>query len=324
MVLPPQLACPAHLETLACGTVNNNELLCRHGCRFPILLDIPRFVNSSTYADGFGLQWKRFQKTQLDSHTGTTISSDRLRRCLGEDLEGVNGRSILEVGCGAGRFTEILLRAGGRVFACDLSNAVEANHANCAHWPGYFVCQADILHLPVLPNSFDVVLSLGVIQHTVNPEVTISTLTRYLRPGGKLVLDHYSYDYNYNLARQVLRSLLLRLSPESSMKAATALGRILLPLHKLCWRNQRPFGRARRYLAKVSPLIDYFDSYPELGTKLLQDWAILDTHDTLTDRYKHFRSAEEIRSSLQGCGLIDIEVVLGGNGIEARARKPSG
>src|SRR6187397_1731582 len=49
------------------------------------------------------------------------------------------GRVVLEAGCGAGRFTELLLAGGARVVAFDLSRAVEANRENCGHWPEHFV-----------------------------------------------------------------------------------------------------------------------------------------------------------------------------------------
>ena len=35
---------------------------------------------------------------------------------------------ICEVGCGAGRFTEIMLEAGAEIVSIDLSDAVEANY----------------------------------------------------------------------------------------------------------------------------------------------------------------------------------------------------
>jgi len=50
-------------------------------------------------------------------------------------------------------------------------------------------------------------------------------------------------------------------------------------------------------------------------------WAMLDTHDTLTDRFKHLRSESEIRDHLEKCGMENIQINLGGNGIEARANK---
>ena len=71
-----------------------------------------------------------------------------------------------------------------------------------------------------------------------------------------------------------------------------------------------------------SPIVDYHDAYAQLGSKLLYEWAILDTYDTLTDHYKHLRSAEEIKNHLQQCGMGEIETVYAGNGVEVRARKP--
>lgn len=325
MHTPGELRCYDHAMQL---TSDNNGLIddaafliCPKGCRFPVVRSIPRFVASTNYASAFGLQWKTFRKTQLDSHSGTTISSDRLKRCLGGSLDIVRGKTVLEVGCGAGRFTEVLLDAGARVFASDLSDAVEANYENCNRWPDYFVCQADLRRVPVLPQSFDVVICLGVIQHTPDPEATIATLASYVRPGGMLAIDHYAPTYPYTFSRRLLRPMLLRLRPSISLKITTALARTLLPMHKLLWSRRRGFGRLRAYLSKVSPLVDYYGAYPQLDRKLLSEWSILDTHDMLTDRYKHFRSVEEIRNCLVSCGLVEIEAYEGGNGVEARARR---
>ena len=162
MLIPPELRCPNDLMQLVWDNKKRVEdagfLLCPSGCHFPVVNKIPRFVNSENYASAFGLQWKTFQETQLDSYTGTTISRDRLARCLGGCLNVARGKSVLEAGCGAGRFTEVLLSEGARVFAFDLSEAVEANYAYCKHRPDYFVCQASILQIPALPSSFDIVL----------------------------------------------------------------------------------------------------------------------------------------------------------------------
>ena len=97
---------------------------------------------------------------------------------------------------------------------------------------------------------------------------------------------------------------------------------MLLPFHKLSWSQARGRWRLRRFLQRFSPLIDYYEAYPQLGRRLLGEWALLDTHDTLTDYYKHLRSVEEIEECLLSCGLVDLEVCYGGNGVEARARAP--
>src|SRR5437588_11801754 len=107
MHTPQELICQAHAQPLT--TVDGRaveeveSLTCSRGCRVPVVACIPRFVASDEYASGFGLQWKAFRRTQLDSQTGTTISRDRLVRCLGGPLDVLRGQSVLEVGCGAGR-----------------------------------------------------------------------------------------------------------------------------------------------------------------------------------------------------------------------------
>lgn len=332
MNVPPELRCLPHgLPFLAEGgeaagsTANAAPTLaCPAGCRVPIVRGIPRFVATDGYAAAFGWQWTHFRRSQLDSYTGTTISRDRLTRCLGGSLDVVRGKTVLEAGCGAGRFTEILLQSGARVVAADLSTAVEANFANCGAAPGYFVCQADIRQLPVAPHSFDVVVCLGVVQHTPMPEETLGALAGYVKPGGLLVVDHYSRAYPVTAPRRVLRGLLLRLPPERARRVAVGTARALLPVHRALWRRRRGFGRLRGYLRRISPVVDYYESYPQLGRELLSEWAVLDTHDTLTDRYKHLRAPEEIRDALVGLGLDDVEVTVGGNGVEARARWPNG
>lgn len=75
----------------------------------------------------------------------------------------------------------------------------------------------------------------------------------------------------------------------------------------------------RSNLGRVSPLVDYYGTYHTLDDKLLSEWAILDTHDMLTDHYKHFRSLEDIKEYLNSCGLVQIDVREGGNEIAARA-----
>jgi 2-polyprenyl-3-methyl-5-hydroxy-6-metoxy-1,4-benzoquinol methylase len=300
-----------------------NSLRCEAGCIVPVVNHIPRFVDSSNYASGFGLQWKAFAKTQLDSYTGTAISRNRLERCLNGSLDVLRGKTVLEVGCGAGRFTEVMLAAGVRVLACDLSPAVDANYENCHGWPNYFVCQADARAVPVLPRSFDYVVCLGVIQHTPLPEETIAALAGYIKPGGSLVIDHYAPTYPATLSQRWLRSLLLRLPPPIAKSLSLKISRALLPLHKLGWNHKRGRWRFRRQLQRLSPLVDYYDTYPQLGEKLLAEWALLDTHDTLTDYYKHFRSVEEIETCLKACGLVEIEAYYAGNGLEARARRPA-
>jgi 2-polyprenyl-3-methyl-5-hydroxy-6-metoxy-1,4-benzoquinol methylase len=322
--LPPELRCPAHRLALA---AEGGALLCAQGCRVPVVAEIPRFVRSDGYAEAFGRQWLSYRRTQLDSETGAPISRARLERCLGAPLASLRGRSVLEAGCGAGRFTELLLAGGARVFACDLSRAVEANRENCRRWPEHFVCQADILDLPAADAAFDLVLCLGVVQHTPDPEATMRALAAKVKTGGRLVIDHYARPHGAAriaarlMPRTLLRQALIRMPGTVATRAASAITAALLPIHRLLWRPGDAARAARRVFRAASPVLDYYDAHPELGPARLAEWARLDTHDALTDRYKHFRDAGQIRAALESAGLSAIEVAEAGNGIEARATR---
>ena len=88
----------------------NNYFISQAGEKYEISNGIPRFVNNKSYTDNWGIQWNKFRKTQLDSYTKFPLSEDRLRRCLGDEIySSLNEVIVLEAGCGAGRFTEILL-----------------------------------------------------------------------------------------------------------------------------------------------------------------------------------------------------------------------
>lgn len=292
--------------------------------RYPIRDGIPRFVPHSDYAAAFAEQWKRWRRVQLDSATGFSLSEDRLRRCLGEEgWADLPGKLVLEAGCGAGRFTEILLRRGARVMSIDLSEAVDANVGTCPLSDRHRVAQADITRLPFAPGRFDHVVCLGVIQHTPSPEATIAALARQVRPGGQLTIDHYtpSLQRATKLANYTLRPVLRRVgrkNPQLGIRVTEALTRAWLPLHKAV-RGVRP---AQFVLSRVSPVLAYHHVHPELPDDLLDAWAYLDTHDALTDWFKHLRTPAQIRAILQDCGLEALDVRKDGIGVEARARAP--
>ena len=309
-------SCPVHERPLVQST---HALDCSEGCSYSIVSGIPRFVSSDNYSAAFGSQWKKYRLTQLDSYTGVPISEIRLARCMGDTLwADLKGKHILEAGCGAGRFTEILLEKGAVVTSIDLSDAVEANQDNFPQNGQHRIAQADILALPFGRQQFDIVMCLGVIQHTPNPERTIEALYKQVKPGGWLVFDHYTYNVlYYTKMAPYFRMVMRRLSAERGLVWSEYLVDRLLPVHK---RLQQ--ARVLHFLfSRLSPVLCYYRAYPELNDQLQHEWALLDTHDGLTDWYKHFRTCEQIERALKALGAGEITTSYGGIGVEARARK---
>jgi len=290
------------------------------GERVPVVGGIPRFASSDDYAEAFGLQWSLHARTQLDSRTGAHLSETRLVRCAGMPFERFAGLRVLEAGCGAGRFTELLVRAAARVHAVDLSAAaVETNRRNIGDRANYTIAQADIRALPFPAGAFDVVVCLGVLQHTPSPERSLAALWRMVAPGGLLVLDHYTWTLSrVTKLGPLYRMVLKRLPPARARRITDVLVNAFFPLH---WAVRRS-RLLQTLLSRVSPCLAYCHIYPELTREQHEDWCRLDTFDELTDRYKRLRTAGRIRRTLTALGATEVEATRRANVVEARCRKP--
>ena len=242
-------------------TLNNqgDQLISESGEQFPIVKGIPRFVPQDNYASAFGLQWKTYAKTQLDSFSNTRITQDRLERCLNMPIEGLKDKTVLEVGAGAGRFTELLVKGGGMIHSVDLSVAVEVNKENIGNASNYQIAQASVYDMPYADNSFDYVVCLGVIQHTPDPEKTIKCLFDKVKPGGTLVIDHYIWRIGYySTLTPLFRAVLKEMKPAKSQKIVNGLVDFFFPIH---WALKDK-GIINWLIHRVSPLIVYINLFP--------------------------------------------------------------
>ena len=232
---------------------------------------------------------------------------------------------MLEAGSGAGRFTEDpLLAAGAELHSFDFSSAVEANRANNGASDRLTLAQADIRRIPFAPQSYDYVVCLGVLQHTPSPEESIASLWRMVKPGGRLIIDHYRYRLRFRLptpvgdAGSLYRWITLSIAGAVALQLRQAGHRFLvsgaLALQKVAVCSAHdPTSLAVRF---------YYPNVPLRDRQMHYEWSLLDTHDSTTDYYKHLRSVDQIRSALEGLGAQEIVVTVGGNGVEAYCVKP--
>jgi len=131
----------------------------------------------------------------------------------------VNGKEVLEVGCGMGTHAAMLARAGARLTGIDLTEkAVETTRRRFEIFGLHGDIQrADAENLPFLSDSFDMVWSWGVIHHSSSMEKCLSEIWRVLRSRGRLLLMVYYrpslvYYLHNGLIRGVLMGQLLRRS----------------------------------------------------------------------------------------------------------------
>jgi len=109
-------------------------------------------------------------------------------------FDGYRGRSVLEVGCGAGVDLVRFARGGANVTGVDLAaSAIELARANFAQQglQGRFEV-ANGEHLPFPDNTFDMVFAHGVVQYTANPGQLVAECHRVLVPGGQAIFQVYN------------------------------------------------------------------------------------------------------------------------------------
>jgi len=183
--------------------------------KFPIVRGIPRFCPADNYSESFGFQWNHFDRIQLDVHSGVDLSQQRFYAETGWDPQELSHCSLLEVGSGAGRFSEVILRTTTSVLhSVDYSSAVDANRRNNAAFGERLqLAQASIYELPFADNSFDKVFCLGVLQHTPSFSESVAALISKARVGGEIVVDFYPIKgwYTKIHSKYLLRPLTKRL-----------------------------------------------------------------------------------------------------------------
>lgn len=280
--------------------------------RFRIVDFIPRFVEGHTYARGFGLQWNRFRATQLDSHSGFPITSDRFWQNTRWRPSELRGKSVLEAGSGAGRFTEVLLNAGANVVSFDLSNAVEANYLNNKGKGDLLLYQGSIYAIPFPDDYFDFVFCYGVIQHTPEPQRAYRCLFEKAKPGGKLSVDVYRKKVP-RPAKYRWRKITTRMNPRLLLAMIRAYMPLWFPLHTFLARRGKVGGKVLQYFG----LPCWNHLHLPLSFKQRRQWAVLDTLDALSAKYDLPMSLEEVQGMVASDLNDSLEVFYGSNGIVA-------
>jgi uncharacterized protein YbaR (Trm112 family)/ubiquinone/menaquinone biosynthesis C-methylase UbiE len=257
------------------GEILEGELTCR-SCqsRFPIRKGVPRFVQLDEYVDTFSFEWNRFHDVQIDILNATKESEKTFQGKTGWSPADLNGKRVLDVGVGAGRFAEVVSRWGGEVVGVDLSFAVDAAYGNIGNRNNVDIVQADLFRLPFLEGTFDSMYSIGVLHHTPDTKKAFDAVVPFLKPGGEIAVFLYAYGH-YSFFSDLWRKVTTRV-PYKVNYYLTALSIPFYYLYKL------PFiGLALRFLFPMSP-------HPN------PRWRWLDTFDWYSPKYQHKHTWPEV------------------------------
>lgn len=151
------------------------------------------------------LNWKQYFDKRAEVHGASVQSSDYYNeesffmqrdhtlRWLGE----LQGKEILDAGCGVGAFSEPLVKQN-TVYGVDFSEKSLAFAAE----RGLRTSADDLTALQFEEGKFDLVLCIGVIQLIEQYRAVIGELARVTKPGGTLLIETL---HRGSLQRKVLR-----------------------------------------------------------------------------------------------------------------------
>lgn len=290
------------------GMVISGELVAPSGGRYPIIRGIPRFVEKEHYASSFGYEWNRWPRVQFEAeNVGQPMAGYTTK--MWERITGISGtilrdQTIVEFGCGPGRFLDVVRRKGGKAVGLELSAAVEAARANFADDPDVLIVQGDVLNPPFREDAFDGGYSIGVLHHTPDPEQGLKMLARIVRTGGWVSCCVYPkgefYDYR---SVDRIRKMHNRLKPLIGYRFATAYAYLSAYLLS-------PVLGKSKAVPGLKNLVDYLERNWIVSLPLADmNWRLLDIFDAITPEIATTHTAFEMKAWFSAAGCRDVRAM---------------
>jgi ubiquinone/menaquinone biosynthesis C-methylase UbiE len=274
------------------------------GNRFVIAQNVLRMVPAENYTSSFGFQWNKFQKTQIDrENKNSQQSKERFFAETGWDKEDLTGKNVLEVGSGAGRFSQVFLdHTKGNLYSVDYSDAVSANYRNNGHHGERFqLFQASVYEMPFKDKSFDKVFCFGVLQHTPDFKRSLQSLIAKAKPGGEVIVDFYPINgwWTKVNAKYMLRPWTKKMSHEK------LLGKIERNANRLIkWYSFFDKIGLGKIVNRFLPVCDIKGTLPHnLKKEELREWVILDTFDMFSPEHDHPQRISTVKKWMEEAGV---------------------
>lgn len=159
---------------------------------------------------------------------------------IDQHVQGLSGKTVLDVGCGGGILSESMAQRGAHVTGIDLGErALGVARLHQLEMAGNLTLDYRLISVEELaaltPAHYDVITCMEMLEHVPDPASIIRACTRLLKPGGQLFLSTISRNPKAYLFAVIGAEYLLKLLPRGTHEYA----RFLRPseLTRLCRQN---------------------------------------------------------------------------------------
>ncbi len=149
----------------------------------------------------FGDEWKTWSRFGWDNHSTMEQTVGMFEYKVLVKKGELNGKLVLDAGCGNGRYTKAAEMYGGEVIGVDISDAVDAAYENTKNEKKIHIVQGDLFKLPFRKNLFDFIFSNGVLMHTGDARKAFLSILSHLKDDGAITIHLYhkgNFIYEFN------------------------------------------------------------------------------------------------------------------------------
>lgn len=248
-----------------------------------------------------------FARTGIDPYLYGQVPGSVYRTSLPENAYTPNpafleGKVVLDAGCGPGRFTEVAAREGAAyVVGLELGAHVDRAANRCRSLENADFVQASIFRPPFKRRAFDFVFSLGVLHHTPDPRKGFETLANLVKFSGAMSAMLYSAEYWARSIRGTIARVIHRWMSTKSMGVTRWVAtRILYPLGKL----QMGIAERRSLKWLFAPL--FLVTVPRHPSREVMIATILDYY---TPRFISTHDPEEVADWAIRAGFKNVSIL---------------
>ena len=152
-----------------------------------------RITERTDVIEGFGDEWARFDQTGVTDKERAAMFGAYFEVFPWQALpEGAEG---FDLGCGSGRWADLVAPRVGTLHCVDPSNAIDVARRNLAAHCNVVFHRCTAAKLAFAPDSMDFGYSLGVLHHVADTEGALRAAVETLKPGAPLlVYMYYAFD----------------------------------------------------------------------------------------------------------------------------------
>ncbi|MBI3231790.1 MAG: methyltransferase domain-containing protein [Candidatus Doudnabacteria bacterium] len=211
-------------------------------------------MDVANYSKSFELEWKKlpihFEEDEKRVQTGLNFPLQKLK-----------GMTVLDAGCGSGRYTRVLRKYGAKVISIDINDTLLEDLKRDTNIT-YIVKDMNMLKEGEIP-KVDLIISFGVLHHTPDPEKTFRHLSKFLKRGGKFAISVYDVYDKTSVYPTIFWRKIIKHIPK---KAFWYISYISVPLYYL-WRIKYigwpfrvllPMPITRRWQTRVLEFYDWY------------------------------------------------------------------